>query len=92
MSDRSEKLRKQLDEEFVKAVAKMGESEVRGSMVQLLNEVKKIDEKRDGDVQLKDFREKAADLSAGYRELRKREAQKLDYLLEVLRDRGSFGA
>ena len=90
MSERSEKLRKQLDEDFVKAVAKMGESEVRGSLVHLLNEVRKIDEKRENDVQLKDFREKAADLSAGYKELRKREAQKLDYLLEVLRDRGSL--
>lgn len=90
MSEKSDKLRKQLDEDFVKAVAKMGESELRGSLVNFLNEVKKIDEKRENDAQLKDFREKAADLSAGYRELKKREALKLDYLLEELRDRGSF--
>lgn len=90
MSERSDKLRKQLDEDFVKAVAKMGDSDLKGSLVHLLNEVKKIDETRDNDVQLKDFREKAADLSAGYRDKRKREALKLDYLLEELRDRGSF--
>lgn len=90
MSDRSDNLERKLDADWIKSVRKMDEGQVRESMVKLLNGIRKIEETRDADAQLKDFREKAADLSAGYRDARKHEALKLDYLLEVLRDRGTL--
>jgi len=85
-----EKMEKKFDDTFVSETRSKTESQLKESLLGYMKEVKKNEDLKKEDATLNALKEQLADLNGGYSDTKKAITDKMNYIFELMKERGTF--
>lgn len=85
-----EKMESKFDDTFISEIRGKSESQLNESLLNYMKAIKENEDTKKADETLAALKEQLGDLNGGYRDAKKAITDKMDYIFELKKERGTF--